>query len=202
MIRINLLPANLRRRETSIDVPQINMLPVVSVAVLVVLAIHIIFFLLSYDKKMRLGSLAGTWDKKQQQFKEIEDLKKNLILKKDKVKTIESFLRRDFYLTDFLNKVNQAVPKGLWLTRLSFSIDGLVIEGSVFSSSSELVSLVNNFFNGLKSDVFFQQNFDNFNLDSVQRKNIKEYEVLDFLLTAGIRQQEEKIVNSSSNRKK
>jgi Tfp pilus assembly protein PilN len=104
---------------------------------------------------------------------------------------MEAILKKDLYLTDFLNEINKAVPKGLWLTRLSFSSKGLVLEGSVFSFDSDEVSLANSFFDELKSDNFFVENFVNFNIGSVQRRNIKEYEIVDFLFTADKRQEKE-----------
>ena len=83
-----------------------------------------------------------------------------------------------------LNKLNLAIPKRLWLNRLSISGNNLVIEGSVFSFGNDHVTLVNKFFDQLKGDEFFVQNFSDLNLDSMQRRTIKSYEALDFLLTA------------------
>jgi len=197
MIRINLLPQQLRRKKSVKVSKKTPLLPVVFIITLIILALHVIFALISFDKKMQLASLDQRWDKIQAQSKEVDTLKSNLEIKKEKLKAMQSILKRDLYLTDFLNKINQAIPSRLWLNRLSFSERGLVIEGSVFSFGSEELSLVNNFFNELKNDVFFKQNFDNFNLDSVQRRNIKKYEILDFLLTAEINKESSKIESSN-----
>lgn len=197
MIRINLLPQQLRRKKSVKVSKKTPLLPVVFIITLIILALHVIFALVSFDKKMQLASLDQRWDKIQAQSKEVDALKSNLEIKKEKLKAMQSILKRDLYLTDFLNKINQAIPSRLWLNRLSFSERGLVIEGSVFSFGSEELSLVNNFFNELKNDVFFKQNFDNFNLDSVQRRNIKKYEILDFLLTAEVNKESIKIESSN-----
>ena len=186
MIKINLLSESIRKKETSRKVP----LPVIIYFVtLAVISIHLIFLVLNIYKKVQLSSLNQTWERTQPEFKEVGAIKMNLSISRDKVKAMEDMLGRNIYFTDFFNKINQAVPKGLWLNRLSFSYEGLVIEGSVFSFGKEEVSLVNKFFDELKNDQFFLENFSDFNLDSVRRRVIKEYEVLDFLLTADVKKE-------------
>lgn len=186
MIRINLLPTTLRKKEKTKAVQAPVIIYFVAIAVL---ALHLIFFVLSVYKKNQLSSLNNSWERTQPQFREVELLKSNLAIKRDKVRVMEYILGRNIYFTEFFSKINQAVPKGLWLNRLSFSYDSLVIGGSVFSFGTEEISLVNKFFNELKNDEFFLENFSDFNLDSVQRRVIKEYEVLDFLLTAEVQKE-------------
>lgn len=186
MIEINLLPPDLRKKEIA---QQFKTSLIIYFVTMAVLAIHLLFFVLNVYKKVQVDSLNSSWEKAQPQFSEIEVLKNNLEIKRDKAKVMEQILGRNIYFTEFFNKINKAIPKGLWLNRLSFSYDGLVIGGSVFSFGTEEVSLVNKFFNELKNDEFFISNFNYFNLDSVQRRVIKEYEVLDFLLTAEIKKE-------------
>ncbi len=137
----------------------------------------------------------------QLQFRLVDVLKISLVVKRDKARVMEYILNRNLYFTEFFNKINQAVPKGLWLNRLSFSYNGLVIGGGVFSFGTEEISLVNKFFNELKNDELFLENFSNFNLDSVQRRVIKEYEILDFLLTADINKERFEIEYSSQRKR-
>ncbi|MFC1709903.1 PilN domain-containing protein [Candidatus Omnitrophota bacterium] len=183
MIKINLLPSAARKKEIS---KKFKAPVIIYFVTMAVVSLHLIFFVLNVYKKAQLGSLEGSCERSQPQFKEIEVLKNNLTIKRDRVKVMEYILSRNIYFTEFFNKINLAIPKGLWLNRLNFSYNSLVIGGSVFSFGTEEISLVNKFFNELKNDQFFLDNFNNFSLDSVQRRIIKEYEVLDFLLTAGI----------------
>ena len=198
MIKINLLPTNLRKKDIVHKIP----LPVIMYFVtLIVIALHLIFFVLSVYKKVQLSSLNQTWERMQPQFREVDVLKNSLVVKRDKARVMEYILNRNLYFTEFFNKINQAVPKGLWLNRLSFSYNGLVIGGSVFSFGTEEISLVNIFFNELKNNELFLENFSNFNLDSVQRRVIKEYEILDFLLTADINKERFEIEYSSQRKR-
>lgn len=198
MIKINLLPTNLRKKDIVHKIP----LPVIMYFVtLIVIALHLIFFVLSVYKKVQLSSLNQTWERMQPQFREVDVLKNSLVVKRDKARVMEYILNRNLYFTEFFNKINQAVPKGLWLNRLSFSYNGLVIGGGVFSFGTEEISLVNKFFNELKNDELFLENFSNFNLDSVQRRVIKEYEILDFLLTADINKERFEIEYSSQRKR-
>jgi Tfp pilus assembly protein PilN len=187
MIKINLLPTTLRKKDTLKTIP---LQAIIYFTTIIVVALHMVVFVLTVYKKVQFGSLNKSWEERQPQFKEIDGLKKDLVLKREKARVMDQMLARNIYFTEFFNKINLAVPKGLWLNRLSFSInDGLVILGSVFAFDTEPVSLVNKFFNDLKSNEFFVANFSNFNLDSVQRRLIKEYEVLDFLLTADVKKE-------------
>lgn len=194
MIKINLLPPFLRRRE---NIPKIPLSFIIFVVTLIIFSLHVVLAVFTLQKKVEVGFLNNAWDKMQPQFKEIDVLKNNLEAQRDKIKMTESVLKREVYFTDFFNKINKAVPKGLWLNRLSLSGAGLVIEGSVFSFGTDKVSLVNMFFNELKNDDFFNNNFSKFNLDSMQTRNIKEYEILDFLLTAQINKERFKIEHSN-----
>ncbi len=186
MIKINLLPLNIRKKEPIQKVP----LPaIIYFVTLIVVVVHLIFFVLTVYKKGQFVSLNRTWERMRPQFNEIGGLKDKLAVNREKSRVMEYILARNIYFTEFFNKINQSVPKGLWLNRLSFSSNGLVIGGSVFSFGTEEVSLVNKFFNSLQNDDFFLNNFNNFNLDSVQRRVIKQYEVIDFLLSADIKRE-------------
>ena len=190
MIKIDLLPLAYRK---DYGTKKIYAPVVIYFVTLFVLALHLIFFVLNVYKKVQVGALNQTWEASQPQSREINLLKDKLAVKSEKVRVLDKVLGRNIYFTELFNKINQAVPKGLWLNRLSFSYNGLVLGGSVFSFGTEEVSLVNKFFNGLKNDVFFEENFINFNLDSVQRRVIAEYEILDFLLTADVKTERFKV---------
>lgn len=181
MITINLLPKELQEKEKT---STFSFPPGFFKAVVIILAIQGVFGVVGLYKKMQVQGLDKKWAKVQAQFKEINDLKLELAQKKDRVESIKGVLKRSRYWTDFFNKINQATPKGLWLNRLSISEQGLVIEGSVFSFNKDQITLVNRFFDELKKDAFFRENFTTFSLDSVQNRTIKQYEVLDFILSA------------------
>ncbi|MDD5292239.1 MAG: PilN domain-containing protein [Candidatus Omnitrophica bacterium] len=207
MIKVNLLPAHLKRKESAgksapDSLYKIPMYPIMAVVFILVLIVHIVLGLFSFNRKMQIDSLDKTSKRVQAQSKEIENIKKDIIAKKDKLKILEPLLKKDIYWTSFLNKVNQAVPKGLWLTNLSFSNRGLTIKGSVFSFEADEVSLVNSFFDVLKNDSFFSDNFVDFNIGSMQRRGIKQYEVLDFVLTAEEKKKEEKTSDEHNNKRK
>jgi len=189
MIKVNLLPEHLKKKEPGQKssrgpLDKAPIYPIMAVIFILLLFVHIALGLFIFNKKMQIDSLDKTSKNAQAQSKEIEDIKKDIAAKRDKLKILEPLLKRDMHWTYFLNKVNQAVPKGLWLTNISFINRRLVIKGSVLAFESDEVSLVNSFFDDLKNDSFFADNFADFNIGSMQRRSIKQYEVLDFILTA------------------
>ena len=181
MITINILPKELQEKEKT---STFSLPPVFFKAVVIIVAFHVVVGFVGLYKKIQLQGLDKKWTKVQPQFKEFNDLKVELAQKKERADAIKGVLKRDKYWTDFFNKINQATPKGLWLNRLSISEQGLAIEGSVFSFNKDQITLVNKFFDELKKDPFFRESFFNFSLDSVQSRTIKQYEVIDFVLSA------------------
>lgn len=161
-----------------------SLVPIFFKVVVIALVLHIVLGVVSLYKKIQMSGLDKKWATVESQFKVVDSLKTELRQKRKKADAMGGLLTRKRYWTDFFNKINQATPQGLWLNHLSISDQGLVIEGSVFSFNKDQISLVNQFFGVLKKDVFFRENFKNFSLDSVQRRTIKQYEILDFVLSA------------------
>jgi len=199
MIKIDLLPPQLRKKDKIVS--KIPMASVVPIIILVMIGLHILFGIVTIYKKVQILALGKTWSGMSSQFKEVSTLKDGIKDKKDKIKDMEFVLNRKFYYTELLSKVNQAIPKRLWLNQLTLSKTGLVIEGSVFSFGDDQVSSVNKFFDVLKNDSFFVKNFRNFNIGSMQRRAIKSYEVLDFILSAE-NKEEKKVESKSKNKRK
>jgi len=79
----------------------------------------------------------------------------------------------------------------------------LSIEGSVFNFGIDEITKLNSFFNDLKNDDFFKLNFSSVDLASVRRRQVKDYEIVDFLLKAQILNSDQtKAIEQSKQKKK
>ena len=184
MITVNLLPENQRRHKNRIELKSIPFMPIVFLVVIIVLAIHVLLGMVSVYKRIQAISLNSRWQKAQPKIQEMEKLKAELRKKNQQINFLNSILERRFYASAVLNKINRAIPEGLWLNRLSIKKDSFIMEGSVFNFGIDEITMLNNFFNDLKKDDFFKLNFDNLDLASVRRRQVKDYEIVDFLLSA------------------
>jgi len=86
-----------------------------------------------------------------------------------------------------LNMISDSIPRGVWLKRISFEGDILVIEGSAISTDNEAMINVHQFTSTLKSQPEFLDHFNDFELGSIQRRKIKQIEIADFMITVRLK---------------
>jgi len=187
MITINLLPENLKQEKSQLKLEKIPFLPIIFLVIFIVLVIHILLGVVGIYKRVQTISLNKQWQQSQPKLKEIEKIKEDLRKKNQQLAVLENIVNRNFYWGNLLSKINKAVPEGLWLTRLNIQKDSFVIEGSIFNFGLDEIALLNTFFNDLKEDDLFKSNLENFDIASVRRRKIKNYEIIDFLLSADIK---------------
>jgi len=185
MISINLLPEGQRCKEQKISLPYKGVY--VLVAFVVVLLLH--FFLISVTmiKKVQVDNLKKSWERLEPSTKDAVAIKKEIKDLEAKTNEIKGFLSRKGSLAEVLSSLNSAVPKGLWLEHFSFSKEGLMIQGSVVSLNQGEMSIISRFLQDLKSNKVFETLFSKIELNSVQRRMIKTYDVVDFILVGEIK---------------
>ncbi|MFH1691625.1 MAG: PilN domain-containing protein [Candidatus Omnitrophota bacterium] len=179
MIEINLLPKNLRKVEKRVNLPYKAYI-VLLVAFL--LFSHIVLFSLCVFKKIQIGSATRTWNEIAPKSKDSAQMREKIKVLEADVNMMKKILARGVVLTDLFSALNNAIPKGLWLERLSYSEDGLVLQGSVVSLSQNEMTIIGKFLQALKSSDEFSLVFAKIELSSVQRRMIKTYDVVDFVL--------------------
>jgi hypothetical protein len=94
---------------------------------------------------------------------------------------LDQLTKRKFLWTEKLNQLSDLVLPGIWFTHVyTDSENRLIIEGSVVSKSEEAMASVGKFMKNLKDDQQFFKDFKNIKLESVQRKNKEERDMVDF----------------------
>lgn len=181
MIAINLLPKNLRKFERrKITLPYKTYLAWV---IIVLVFLHLSLFIIAVAKEVQILSLKNTWRNIEAQSKDSSGARREVKELEAKVNTVKEALSRKASLTELLSSLNAAVPKGLWLDRYSFSDDGLLIQGSVVSLNQNEMTNIGKFLQDLKNNKLYSSLFPKIELNSVQRRTIKTYDVVDFVLT-------------------
>lgn len=181
MITINLLPKNLKRVERKKVVFPYKALLMAIVAGLVL--VHLLLLSVAALKKIQIASLKSNWSKMAPETKDSASVHKEINSLENKVKTIKEVVSRKASLTELLSSLNAAVPKGLWLDRFTFADQGLVIQGSVVSLTQNEMTIIGKFLQDLRGAKTVSSVFPKIELSSVQRRTIRTFDVVDFVLT-------------------
>jgi Tfp pilus assembly protein PilN len=184
MININLLPKNFRKVERKVVLPT-NAVFLSIVALLV--ALHLLLAVVWAYKQAQLLYLKRAWAQLDTQYKNSSSFKKEIQDLLAKIRNVETVVTRQVSLTEILSGLNAAVPKWLWLDRFNFSEQRLVIQGSVISMTQNEMTIIGKFLQDLKSNITISNSFSKIELTSVQRRLIRNYDVVDFVLTGEIK---------------
>jgi Tfp pilus assembly protein PilN len=134
-------------------------------------------------KKIQIMSLKASWAKVAPQSKDAVAVKAEIKDLNNKIMAMKGFLTRKVIVTELLSSLNAAVPKGLWLERLSLTTEGgLVLQGSVVSLTQNEMTIIGKFLQEIKSNKTFAELFSKIDLNSVQRRTIKTFDVVDFVV--------------------
>jgi len=179
MIIINLLPKNLRRVERKIVLPY---KAYVLMTAAVVAGLHLLLLAAAGIEKVHVVSLRHNWGRLAPQSKEYLARRNEITAAESEIVSLKAFLDRPFSLTEMLSVLAGAVPPGLWLDRLSLSPDNIVIQGSVVSLSQNEMTLISKFLQDIRTHKTFAAAFEKIELNSVQRRTVRTYDVVDFVL--------------------
>lgn len=127
MITINLLPEELRAKESSLAQFKIDFkgnarlfknVAISAVAVLIVT--HIVLFFIGARSSSLSGGLERKYSRLLPEKKEYESLKVEADIANGKAKAIDGLLANRFSWAGKLNELSDCVPQGIWLTDLSY----------------------------------------------------------------------------------
>lgn len=197
MIEINLIPETERRKKKKGVFPGGVRIPLEVVIgcggglIILLVCIHILLLGLNIFKisqhKSFTGKLAEIADDKQRVEEVIADFRQ-LQSTYTAIEKISDDMTR--YWSRKFNIISNELPSGVWLDRLSFSEDKFFIQGSAMSRQSNEMVNVHSFMSSLKSNDHFLEYFDNLEIGSIQRRKIRQVEVVDFIITVGIEESE------------
>ncbi|HOX09947.1 MAG TPA: hypothetical protein PLV09_03800 [Candidatus Omnitrophota bacterium] len=194
MIEINLLPVQMRvRKKEPSALPSIPVVPVAIGIVSLLVLLQVLLFLAVQFKGASLSSLKKKNEKIKIANVEAVRLDESVKLLSSKADVVDKLRSSRFSLAKKLNDLSDAMVTGTWLRSIdvrkgdSPSEPGvlkevLVIEGSSVVSDGREDGSIGKFVNSLKDNASFSEDFDEVELSKVERKKIKNTEVLDFVI--------------------
>ncbi|MBI4352709.1 MAG: hypothetical protein HY593_02165 [Candidatus Omnitrophica bacterium] len=206
MIEMNLLPQELKRKETlKLTLPQVPLLKMALGAAAALLALQVLLFVVLVYQKIELAKIKKEALVLQERNKEITLRKTELGILKNELGQIEKLTQRKFYWASLFHALTHSMTKGVWLR--SFTVEELGVasaapkakesksqgavqkihqlrlDGSVIGQGQE-TAFIGRFLKELKDNRFFADVFQDVDLSDMKQKRIKDYDVYDFVVVA------------------
>ena len=186
MIEINLLPEELRKKKSepsfNLNMEAERLKFWISGGVVGILILIVMLLLAgSFIRKAQTEGLLAREKNFSSKFSQVDSVNKEIAVLKSKMSVLDQLTKRKFLWTEKLNQLSDLILPGIWFTHVyTDSENRLIIEGSVVSKSEEAMASVGKFMKNLKDDQQFFKDFKNIKLESVQRKNKEERDMVDF----------------------
>lgn len=190
MIEINLVPPHLRKKKKSslgaaFNIPKETIIGLIGGLLVLLLLSHIVLQALIFVRYAQHKSYQKQWESINPDKEKVDVIISELRSLQAKTKALNeiTYDKRTLWAPK-LNTLSDNIPREVWLTRISLENETLLIQGSAVSKvRNEMVS-VGNFVSTIKEQKGFQEDLATMELGSIQRRNIKAVEVVDFVITA------------------
>jgi len=185
MIEINLLPEEMRKKKRSYLKLDIEMgkfkLYIGAGCVGCLILLLILLSTSAYIRKRQVLNLMQRETLIASKKSEVEEVNKKLSTLKARIAIFDQITKRRFLYARKLNELSDLVLPGIWFTRINTDLqDRLIIEGSAISKNEEPMASVGKFMKNIREDNAFFKDFRNIKLETVQRKDMQERDVVDF----------------------
>ena len=194
MIDINLIPAALRKNDKgnanslTINIPHNVLLGVGSGLILLVVTVHLFLGLVWLIGIGRLSACNAEWQKLAADKTVLDAIYKESGDLKNKIKMISDMTTKKSVLwAPKFNAISDALPRGLWIRRMTLDKTSLTMEGSVVSKNRNEINNVGLFLSALKQNNGFIKDFSSLEVNSIQRGKSNSVEVTDFTVMAKVK---------------
>jgi len=192
MIEINLVPVQLRKRRKSVSSgkatsplrKQTWILAVgtfVAVVLLVVMSLQALIFRLLVRQNNYQKEISKLMTKKNEVDKIIDQIKQTKTMLTSLQKIVGE---KEVVWSQKFNELSDALPRGLWLNRLTLQGDVLLINGSAVAINQGDMVNVHNFTSSLKTSPAFGQDFRTVEIDLIKSRDISGTTIADFTIRA------------------
>ena len=194
MIEINLLPPEKRvKKREPMKLPSLPVIPVAVGIIGFVIALQVVLMLFIQIKSASLASIKRKIDTISKSNQEAMTTDVALRDITSKVDIIDKLSNMKFNVAKKLNEISDSLVSGVWLRSLDIKKgespgepgilrQSLILEGSSMAGGETEEGSVGKFVNSLKDNTSFSSDFDDIELAKVERKKIRNTEVLDFVI--------------------
>lgn len=191
MIKINLLPVELSKKEKKISMPvgfKADYLVWAKKFLIGIVSIHVALLVIFIIEKSYLAGLSQKLNRIKPDLVKVNKARGELKNLEAKAKFSSDLRAGRTLWSRNLNKISEFAPKGMWLRRLSVSDTNFILEGSVACAKCSPVDIISVFLNSLKKENKFMEGFGDLELVSVQKKVQGGMDVADFLISGKLKE--------------
>jgi Tfp pilus assembly protein PilN len=187
MIKINLLPAELRpRKKTTLPIRQMAFLGGGVVAILILF--YILVGIRITQENIKYNRLKKEYEAIRPEYERVKKLKVNKERLEAQVALMEKLIVQRLLWAKKLNEMSDLMPPQVWLSSILVASRpegrALIIRGKTYSSKGEkMVEQVGDFMRRITGHEAFFDDFINVELISTERESIGKSEVMKFELT-------------------
>jgi hypothetical protein len=204
MIEINLLPEELRKKESiRVNMPEIPVKKTLFWSLGGLLAIQILLTLAAFFVFIKENSYTAEAARLREVNKEIALQKKETSEIFDRFKEIKSVTGRKFSWTLLVNSVSHSMTKGVWLRNLYMTDEDpkssametkpttdnskapinhyLVLEGSAVGQGQE-TAFIGKYLKQLKDTAYLSDLFSDIKPYNINQRRLKDFDVYDFMI--------------------
>ena len=190
MIEINLVPTELKKKKKSSSFLGRSNIPLEVIVgigggfLILLIGFHVLLLLIFGAQETQHVLIKSQWDQLQPTKEKVDSLLNEMRNIQGKNKSIEDLVGNGRILwSRKLNILGDVLPRGVWLTKVTFSGGDLTIEGSSISRQNDPMVNIHDLASALKADPHFLEHLGGLEVGSIQRRNINKVEVADFLIT-------------------
>jgi len=194
MININLIPTALRKdgkrnvNSLTINIPKEMLLDVGAGLILLMGTVHLLLGVVWLGGMGHLSSDRANWQKVLPDKILLGSINKESGTLKEKINMIADMTTRKSVLWSHkFNAISDALPRGLWIRKMTLDKIGLVVEGSGVSKTQNEINEVGLFLSTLKQNNNFMKDFSSLEVNSIQRDKTNAIEVTDFTVMAKVK---------------
>lgn len=183
MINIDLLPQENRKKKAGFELPDNSVLLICVALITGVICLDLLLWATLALKNLWFRRNSAVFDKLKNDAQTSQELKLKIDNFKENKEAVEKITSARLVWAGKLEKTGQYLSSGMWLTEMVFKDNKLSMKGDVISLRGEEVAPIKEFVNKLRSDPVFSGGFLRIELDSVVRKKIVSWEVMDFSIS-------------------
>ena len=202
MIEIDLLP-NQKRQKKLIPYERLFKGSLVFIVLGSLVILHLFLHTINCVGTIRLNRLQKSWESLSDKKAGLDQLNAELTKINQKVPLIEQLISNRVLWSEKLSRINDLIIPGIWLNEIILERENvkiaqqqstkyLVIRGSAASRTKEAPALIGRFMQNLKDDSSFSADFAEIELGPIKKRQIRETEIMDFILICLFKEEQAK----------
>lgn len=191
MIEINLLPPEFKvtrkAKKISLDLKPDKFLLFIPVLLGLIILAHIFLVIKITAQAGKQRELKNKLLKLEPQRKIMDDFNQAHATLSQDVQAIQQMTGQRVLWSQKLNRLSMDLPSGIWFRDLAVTPKDFLLYASAVSLNKEEMNIITKLIDSLKTDPAFIRDFNSLELNSVQRRVIGGWDVIDFILTGALK---------------